>query len=166
MLALGGRRLRIMGLFGLGPGLLDGGVHTLEVPLLIASRDEVPDLRLRTVGGVHAHKVDVLVGQHVADAGPAIAGSLERPALAQSAGAAPLMEPGAFHHAAEGEVHHFAGKTVLDAPASFACIHEFPLLPRMTCVVPQTDRSAVLRVEVLYFQHLSIGGLDEVKFIF
>ena len=65
-----------------------------------------------------------------------------------------------------GKVHHFAGKTVLDAPASFACIHEFPLLPRMTCVVPQTDRSAVLRVEVLYFQHLSIGGLDEVKFIF
>ena len=36
----------------------------------------------------------------------------------------------------------------------------------MTCVIPQTDRSAVLRVEVLYFQHLSIGGLDEVKFIF
>lgn len=36
MFALGGRRLRIMGLFGLGPGLLDGGVHTLEVPLLIA----------------------------------------------------------------------------------------------------------------------------------
>ena len=64
-----------MGFFGLGPGLLGGGVHTLKVPLLIAARDEVPDLSLRTVGGVHAHKVDVLVGQHVADAGPAIAGS-------------------------------------------------------------------------------------------
>ena len=61
---------------------------------------------------------------------PAIAVAFERSALAQSAGAASLMEPGAFHHAAEGEVHHFAGKTVLDAPkrpspasTNFHCCH-------------------------------------------
>ena len=166
MLALGGRRLGVVHFLCLGPGLLGGGVHALKVPLLIAARDEVPDLGLRTIGGVHAHEVDVLVGQHIADTGAAIAGGFQRPALAHAAGASPLMEPCALHHAAEGKVDHFPGKTVLDAPAAFAGIHESPLLPWMTCVIPQTDRSAVLRVEVLYFQHLSIGGLDEVKFIF
>ena len=65
-----------------------------------------------------------------------------------------------------GKFIDLARKAVPDPQASLASVHELPLLPRMPGVVPQTDGSAVLRVEVLYFQHLSIGGLDEVKLIF
>ena len=79
--------------------------------------------------------------------------------MAHAAGASPLMKPCALHHAAEGKVDHFPGKTVLDAPAAFAGIHEFPLLPWMTCVIPQTDRSAVLRVKFFTSSTFPLGAL-------
>ena len=53
---------------------------------------------------------------------------------------------------AQAQIHHLAGKAVADAPAALACIHELPLLPRMSCIAPQLDGRAVLGVEVLYFQ--------------
>ena len=106
------------------------------------------------------------IRQHIADAGAPAAGGLQRPALTQPAGAAPLVQPCALHHTAKGQIHHLAGKAVADAPAALACIHELPLLPRMACIAPQLDGRAILGVEVLYFQHLSIGGFDDIKFIF
>ena len=166
MLALAGRGLRVFGLLGAASALGGVRVDAFQRPFLIAAGHKVPDLGLCAVGGVHAHKVDVFIRQHVADAGPAIAGRLERPALAQPAGAAPLVQPCALHHTAKGQIHHLAGKAVADAPAALACIHELPLLPRMACIAPQLDGRAILGVEVLYFQHLSIGGFDDIKFIF
>ena len=84
----------------------------------------------------------------------------------EAAGAAPLVQPGALDHAAQGQIDELACKAVPDPPASLASVHELPLLPRMPGVVPQTDGRAVLRVEVLDLQHLPIGCLDEVKLIF
>ena len=59
VLALGGRGLRVPLLLGTGVGLRGVGVNAHQVPFLIAARDVIPDLGLCTVGGVHAHKVDV-----------------------------------------------------------------------------------------------------------
>ena len=166
VLALAGRGLGVFGFSGALAGLDNIGVDAFQRPLLIAARHIVPDLRLCAVGGVHAHKVDVFIRQHIADAGTPAAGGLQRPALTQPAGAAPLVQPCALHHTAKGQIHHLAGKAVANAPAALARIHELPLLPWMACIAPQLDGRAVLGVEVLYFQHLSIGGFDDVKFIF
>ena len=105
-----------------------------------------------------------IIRQHIADAGAPAAGGLQRPALAQPAGAAPLVQPGALDHAAERQVDEFACEPVLDAPAALTGVHELPLLPRMARIAPQLDAGAVLRVEILYFQYLPVGGLDNVVF--
>ena len=166
MLALAGRGLRVFGLLSAAATLGGVRIDAFQRPLLIAAGHKVPDLGLCAVGGVHTHKVDVFIRQHIADAGAPAAGGLQRPALTQPAGAVPLVQPCALHHTAKGQIHHLAGKAVADAPAALACIHELPLLPRMACIAPQLDGRAVLGVEVLYFQYLSIGGFDDIKFIF
>ena len=166
MLALAGRglgvRLFLRTLCRLGGVRVDA--H--QIPFLVAAGHIGPDLGMGTVCGVHAHQVNVFVRQHIPDADVTAAGGFQRPALAPAVGAAPLVQPGAFHHAAQGQVDHLAGKAVLDAPAPAACVHELPLLPRMARVAPQLDGGAVLRIEVLYFQHLPVRGFDDVKFIF
>ena len=166
VLALRSRGLGVPCFLGAFAGLHRVRVDALQRPLLVAAGHKVPDLGLCTVGGVHAHQINVFVRQRIADAGAAIAGGLQLPALAQPAGAAPLVQPCAFHDAAQRQIDHLAGEPVADAPAPAACVHELPLLPRMACVAPQLDGGAVLRVEILYFQHLPVGGFDDVKFVF
>ena len=88
---------------------------------------------------------------------------LHNPQLAGGVGAFPLMNAGAVGDTGAVQIHHLAGKAVLDAVDALARTDEAPLLPLGVDIIPQLDLGAIVGVVILDFNHLAVGGGDGIE---